>query len=121
MGIKSAKIRQGTTPALDIILNQEAIQDCTVYVTIDQGSRQLMKTNYHKDPSIIVVPIYDEEGTQIGSNITVILSQAETLWLRPGHGKVQVRWIGEDGIADSSEIARIEIPKSLYKGVIAYG
>lgn len=121
MPIISAKIRPGTTPALDIIVNQEALQDCTVYITIEQGSRQLIKTNYNKDPSVVIVPVYDEEGTQIASNITVMLSQSETMRLRPGHGKIQVRWIDEAGIADSSEIARIEIAKSLQKGVIVYG
>lgn len=121
MAIKSAKIRQGTTPSLDIVLEEEVIQNCTVYVTVDQGSRQLTKTNYNKDPSVIIVPVYDEKGTQIASNITVMLSQSETLRLRPGHGKIQVRWIDEAGIADSSEISRIEIPKSLQKGVIVYG
>lgn len=121
MAIKSAKIRQGTTASLDIVLEEEAIQNCTVYVTIDQGSRQLTKSNYRHDPSFTIVPVYDSKGEQIASNITVVFSQAETLRLKPGHGKVHVRWINEDGVADGSEIGRIEIPKSLYKGVIVYG
>ena len=121
MGIKSAKLRQGTTPAIDIVLEQEAVQNSTVFVTIDQGSVKLTKSNYRKNPSLVVAPLYDATGKQIGSSITAMFSQAETLRLKPGHGKVQVRWIDEDGIADSSEIERIEIPKSLLKGVIAYG
>ena len=115
-----AMIRQGATPALDIVLHDVAVQDATVYVTIDQGDKQLTKSNYSNDPSVICTAI-TSNGEQTGTNIQVLFNQAETLRLRPGFGHVQVRWIFEDGSADSSDIGRIEIAKSFLKAVIAHG
>ena len=117
----SARIRQGTTPALEIRLFDEAVQDMTVYVTIDQSDVQITKSSYHDNPDIMMEPVFDDMMQQIATDITVIYSQAETLRLRPGHGKVQVRWIDETETADGSAIGRIEIAKSLLKGVITYG
>ena len=42
--LRSAMLRQGATPVLDISLD-EAVQNATVYVTINQGDRQLTKSN----------------------------------------------------------------------------
>lgn len=118
--LRSAMLRQGATPVLDISLD-EAVQDATVYVTINQGDRQLTKSNYNEDPSVTLTPVYDDEDVQIGTDISVIFNQAETLYLKPGFGRIQVRWIFEDGTADGSDIGRIEIGESLLKVVIANG
>lgn len=56
----SARIRQGTTSALEIRLFDEAVQDATVYVTIDQGDVQITKSNYHDNPEVILEPVYEE-------------------------------------------------------------
>lgn len=121
MAIKSARMRQGTTGALEVTLKGQAVQDATVYVTIDQGDLQLTKSNYRDNPSVTMEPVYDEHEEQIATDITVIYSQAETLSLRPGFGIIQVGWIFEDGTADRSEEGRIAIPEALYKGVMVYG
>ena len=118
--LRSAMIRQGSTPVLDISLD-EAVQDATVYVTINQGDRQLTKSNYHDDPSVTLTPVYDDDDEQIGTDISIIFNQGETLRLRPGFGRIQVRWIFEDGTADGSDMGRIEIGESLLKAVIANG
>lgn len=118
--LRSAMLRQGATPVLDISLD-EAVQDATVYVTINQGDRQLTKSNYYEDPSVTLTPIYDDDDEQIGTEISIIFNQAETLRMRPGFARIQVRWIFEDGTADGSDIGRIEIGKSLLKAVIAHG
>lgn len=125
MALKSARFTQGTTPALELTLEGEAIQESTVYITVDQGDFKLTKSSYKNNPDIVMVPVYDpnypREEKQIATDITVFYSQAETLALKPGHAKIQVEWVFEDGTADASEIGRIEIEESLYKGVKVYG
>lgn len=121
MAIKSARMRQGTTGVLEMTLEERAVQDATVYVTIDQGDIQITKTNYMNKTALTMEPVYDEYGRQTGTDITIIYSQAETLALMPGHGRVQVGWIFEDGTADRSEMGRVTIPPALYKEVMVYG
>lgn len=126
MAIKSARFTQGTTPALELTVEGEAIQDSTVYITIDQGDFKLTKSSYKNNPDIVMVPVFPpsaawEEAEQIATDVTVFYSQAETLALRPGHAKIQVEWVFEDGSADATELGRIEIEESLYKGVKVYG
>ena len=121
MAIKSARMRQGTTGVLEVTLEGQAVQNATVYVTIDQNDIQLTKSNYRDNPAVTMEPVFDEYEQQIATDITVIYSQAETLALRPGHGRIQVRWIFEDGTADGSEQGRIAIPEALFKGIIVYG
>lgn len=118
--IKAAFIRQGTTPAVEIILRDKAVQDDTVYVTFQQSDVSITKSNYGDDPSVILEPIY-ENDEQTDTKITVMFSQTETLALHPGHCKVQVGYVTEEDESDVSDIARLEIGKSLYKGVMIYG
>lgn len=108
-------IRQGTTPVLEITALDERVADATVYVTIGQGDVKLTKTNRGNDPSVIV------ENLEADTKITVFLSQADTLILRPGAGKVQVRWVFEDGTAGASEMGYVEVGETMHKGVISYG
>ena len=72
----SARIRQGTTAALEIRLFDEAVQDKTVYVTIDQDDVQITKSSYNDNPEIVMEPVYDEpeegsedEPVQIGNGM----------------------------------------------------
>ena len=113
--IDATFIRQGTTPAIEITAIGEQITEATVYVTIAQGDVQITKTNRRNDPSITVEPAGDD------TKIVVILSQADTLRLRPGAGKVQVRWIFEDGTAGTSDNGYVEVGEALLKDVITYG
>lgn len=117
----SARIRQGTTDALEIRLYDEAVQNATVYVTIDQTDVQITKSNYHDNPDVTMEPVFNDDMEQIATDITVVFSQYETLKLRPGHGAVHVRWIDETNTAGGSETGRIEILKALFKGVIRHG
>lgn len=108
-------IRQGTTPILEITALDELVADATVYVTIGQGDVKITKTNRNNDPSVSVETVGED------TKISVILSQADTLRLRPGAGRVQVRWIFEDGTAGASEMGYVEVGETMYKDVISYG
>lgn len=115
-----AKLKPGTTPILTAFIEGEAIQDATVYITINMGDRQLTKSNYMHDGSVQVEPAY-QGSIQVGTNITVQYSQSETLCLKPGYASIEVGWVFEDGEADKTEIGRIRISKTLYRGVMLYG
>jgi hypothetical protein len=118
--INAAFIRQGSSPAIEVLLRGKAVQDDTVYVTLQQSDVSITKSNYGDDPSVILEPVYSG-NVQTDTKITVFLSQTETLALHPGHCKVQVGYVTEEDEADVSDIARLEIGKSLYKGVMIYG
>lgn len=119
--LSAAEIKPGTTPILTVIVDDEAIQDATVYVTIDMKDRHVIKSTYQKNGDIILEPVYNEDEEQVGTLLTVQYSQTETLRLRPGYASVEVGWVLEDGTADKSDMARLRIPKTLYRGVMHYG
>ena len=114
------KITPGTTPILTAVVDGEAIQDATVYVTIDMGDLQITKSNVNGDADMLLTPVMDGDE-QVGTQIDVQYSQAETLSLRPGFAEVQVGWVFDDNAADKTNIGRIRITRSLYKGVMRYG
>lgn len=114
------KIKPGTTPTLTAVVDGEAIQSATVYLTIDQKDTGLVKSNYNSDEGFILTPVMSGL-TQIGTQIEVQLSQADTLCLRPGFASVEVGWIFDDGSADKTNIGRIRISRTLYRGVMLYG
>lgn len=118
--LKLATLREGTTPILTAVVDGETIQNATVYVTIDMGDRQLTKSNHNDDGDMLLTPVMSG-STQVGTQIDLQYSQADTLSLRPGIAKVQVGWVFEDNTADKTNIGRIRITKSLYKGVMRYG
>ena len=120
--LSSVVIKQGTTPIITAILDGQAIQDATVYLSIKQRGRLIVKSNYHDTGDVILEPVYDvDETTQIGTSITVQLSQLETLCLKPGGARIELGWIFEDGSADKSNIGIINVSDSLYKWVMEYG
>lgn len=122
MANRSARLGRGTTPVLDFTLEAQEVQDATIYITIDQGDIKLTKSNYNDNPEVELSPIYDEAtGEQVATEILVYYSQAETLSLRPGHGKVQAEWIFDDGTSDQSKLGRIEISDSKLDRVKRYG
>lgn len=103
-------MRRGTTPTLPIRVIGADFAGCTLYVTLEQGSLQITKTN----DDLSITPT--EEGAMVG----VFLSQEETLSFKKGTASIQMRWINSSGIADGSAIARIEIKDVLLEGVIEY-
>lgn len=118
--LSAAKIKPGTTPILTVIVDDEDISEATVYVTIDMKDRHLIKSTKTGNGEIILEPVYNGEAV-IGTQITVQYSQAETLMLRPGYASLEVGWVSEDGVADKSDLARLTIPKTLFRGVMAHG
>lgn len=118
--LKLVRIRQGTTPLLTAVVDGEAIQDATVYVTLQMGDRQITKCNHNDDGDMVLTPVMSGL-TQIGTQIDLQYSQADTLAMRPSFAMVQVGWVFEDGTADKTNIGRLRITKSLYKGVMNYG
>lgn len=113
--MNAAFTRQGTTPVLTINLADRDLTGATVYVTLDQSDVQITKSNYNDNPGI------EMTASAAGTTLLVYYSQADTLRLRPGSAKVQIRWIFDDDTADASDIGRLEIKPSLFKGVIAHG
>ena len=118
MSIQAAVIKRGSTDLLELTLVGKAVQDATVYVTLRQSDRQITKTNRNNDESVWMVPLYNDQQEQVGTTIYVQYTQAETLRLRSGFAKVQVRWIDDSGVADVSDMGRVKIPVTLYEGVI---
>lgn len=118
--LKAPTIKPGTTPLLTVTVDGEAIQDATVYVTIDMGDRHLTKSNYNDDSEMWLEAVY-KGSVQSGTRVTVQYSQAETLILRPGNARIEVGWVFEDGSADKSNIGRLKIPRTLIGHVMAYG
>lgn len=118
MSIQAAVIKRGSTDLLELTLVGKAVQDATVYVTLRQSDRQITKTNRNNDESVWMVPFYNDQQEQVGTNIYVQYTQAETLRLRSGSARVQVRWIDDSGVADVSDMGRVKIPVTLYEGVI---
>lgn len=117
--LRTAEIKPGTTPLLTVTVDGQAIQDATVYVTIDMGDRHVTKTNYNDDGDLTLEPVY-KGTTQTGTKVMVQYSQAETLMLRPGNAEVEVGWVFEDGSADKTNIGRLKIPKTLIWTAMAY-
>lgn len=118
--LSAAKIKPGTTPELTVMVDKEDITAATVYVTIDMKDRQLTKTTKTGNGDIVLEPAYNE-GELAGTKVTVQYTQAETLFLRSGYASLEIGWVLEDGTADKSDLARLKIPKALYRGVMYYG
>lgn len=114
------KIKPGTTPMLTIIVDGEDITEATVYVTIDMKDRHITKDTRNSEGEIVLEALYEDEEL-IGTQITVQFSQADTLFLRPGYASLEVGWVFDDGAADKSDLARIKVPKTLYRGAMIYG
>lgn len=119
--ISSIEIKQGTTPIVTAVLEGQAIQDATVYLSIRAKNRLIVKSNYCENSGMLLEPVYDEDDVQVGTSITVQLTQCETLCLKPGAARVEVGWVFEDGSADKSNIGLMTITPSLLKGVMRYG
>lgn len=119
--ISSVTIKQGTTPVITATID-EAIQDATVYVSIRTRDRLIVKSNYNDTGEVVLEPIIDEDtDEQVGTAITIQLSQLETLCLKPGAARIEAGWVFEDGSADRSNIGMMTITPTLFKGVMRYG
>lgn len=118
--LSAAKIKPGTTPILTVIVDDEDISEAAVYITIDMKDRNLVKSTKTGNGDIELEPIYNGE-TFVGTQVTAQYSQAETLHLRPGYASLEIGWADSEGVAEKSDLARLKIPKTLFRGVMANG
>ena len=119
--LSDVQIKQGTTPVITAVVDGQAIQDATVYLSISTRNRLIVKTNYYESGDVTLEPVYDELDEQIGTIVEVQLSQIETLCLKPGLARIEVGWIFEDGSADKTNIGVLSINPTLYRKVMRYG
>ena len=109
---------KGTTPYITLEIPKN-FDGCTVIVTIDQNGIQV--THSSAGSSVNVVKKYDEEGEFAYSEVTIYLTQSETLEFDEGSAEIQIRWINVLGKADKSEIGSIMFDRVLLERVIEYG
>lgn len=126
-------MRQGTTPIVTLtipverdedgnIIASSVLDDCNVFVTIDQNGSQITKAS-RTSQDIEITKNYDEDDPtkHISTSVAMYLSQAETLGLEVGKARAQLRWINVIDTAYASDIATITIDESLLEEVIEYG
>lgn len=126
-------MRQGTTPIVSLTIDVERDKDdnivpssvldnCNVYVTIDQNGEQITKSS-RESSDIEITKNYSEDDPtrRISTTVAMYLTQEETLGLEVGNARVQLRWINILDEAFASDIATIKIDESLLEGVIDYG
>ena len=124
-------MRQGTTPIVSLTIDVErdengaivpssTLDECNVFVTIDQDGTQITKSS-RDSQDIEITKNYDEAGLFISTTVAMYLSQAETLGLEVGTARAQLRWVDFIGTAYASDIATIRIDESLLGEVIEYG
>lgn len=126
-------MRQGTTPIVTLtipverdedgnIIASSVLDNCNVYVTIDQNGTQITKAS-RTSQDIEITKNYDEDDPtkQVSTSVAMYLSQEETLGLEVGSARAQLRWINVIDVAYASDIATIKIDESLLEEVIEYG
>ena len=126
-------MRQGTTPIVsltidverdedDVIVPSSVLDNCNVYVTIDQNGTQVTKAS-RDTLDIAITKNYDESDPtrHISTTVSMFLTQKETLGFEVGKARAQLRWVNFLDEAYASDIATITIDESLLEEVIAYG
>ena len=126
-------MRQGTTPIVsltidverdedDVIVPSSVLDNCNVYVTIDQNGTQVTKAS-RDTLDITITKNYDESDPtrHISTTVSMFLTQKETLGFEVGKARAQLRWVNFLDEAYASDIATITIDESLLEEVIAYG
>lgn len=103
-------MRRGSTPTNTFNCNVD-LSDATVFVTYQQNGVNLIE----KTGDALTIT-----ATQTGCNVTVELSQDETLLFVPGRVMVQIRYVKQDGSADASNIIQTTAELILKDGVIEY-
>lgn len=103
---------QGTTPAVSYEIKGYDLTDATIFVSFKSGSEVLTKTGSD------VVAAYDSES-QI-STIICQLTQEETLAIKSGGVKTQIRFIYENGQAYATNIKGLEMNSVIFRDVIQY-
>lgn len=113
-------MKRGSTPLVTLSVEGEEFKNSTVIVTIDQDGTQITKSSTGSD--LRLVKVYDEDtGDFLRTDITVYLSQADTLKLEVGQARIQIRWVDILGYAYVSDISTITIDEVLLDREISYG
>lgn len=113
-------MKRGSTPLVTLSVEGEEFRNSTVIVTIDQDGTQVTKSSTGSDLNL--TRVYDEDtGDFLRTDITVYLSQADTLKLEVGQARIQIRWIDILGYAYVSDISTITIDEVLLDREIEYG
>lgn len=102
---------QGTTPALTFEIESFDASGMTVFVSFKYGNEVLTKTG-----DDVTVTYEDDKST-----IVCRLTQEETLAMRQGTAKVQVRLIDSNDEAYATDEAYVDVEPVIYKEVIQYG
>lgn len=103
-------MRRGTTPEYLITIPGKNLTGMTVEVDITQGCAMITKAGDELSMS----------GTSSGTTIAFRLTQEETLAMKPGKARVQVRFINSQGIAEATSIGQINVDPILRDGRIEY-
>lgn len=105
MDVQGERMRQGTTPTIQITVNNIDLADMErIYVVFEQNGNLLKKS---------MTDLKVENNV-----ISVLLTQEETLSFKNGNCNIQLRMITYDGIAMASPIKTINVYSVLNKEVI---
>ena len=113
-------MRRGSTPFVTLSVDGEEFKNSTVVVTIDQDGTQITKSSTGND--VKLTKVYDEEtGEFLRTDVTVYLSQADTLKFDVGQARAQVRWVDILGYAWVTDIVTVSLEEVLLEREIEYG
>lgn len=105
MALQGEIMRQGTTPTIQITINDIDLNEMqNIYVVFEQNGYILKKESSDLDIE--------------GNVISVLLSQEETLNFKEGTCNVQLRMITKGGVAIASPIKTTKVYRVLNKEVI---
>lgn len=105
MDVQGERMRQGTTPTLQITVNNIDLADMEhIYVVFEQNGNLLKKS---------MTDLKVENNV-----ISVLLTQEETLSFKNGNCNIQLRMVTYDGIAMASPIKTVNVYSVLNKEVI---
>ena len=98
---------RGTTPTNTFNVNVD-LREATIFISYYQRGR-------------VVIEKTGDDLTVTENQIETTLTQEETLRLRTGPVRIQIRYVMEDGMADASNIIETTSEEILKDGEIAYG
>ena len=105
MDLQGEIMRQGTTPTIQITINDIDLNEMqNIYVVFEQNGYILKKESSDLDIE--------------GNVISVLLSQEETLDFKEGTCNIQLRMITKGGVAIASPIKTTKVYRVLNKEVI---
>lgn len=101
-----------TTPTISLIVEGVDITAHDIYVTLEQGTTELIKTG-----SDLIVST-DEGDTSI---IFTLTQEESAMFDYNNRAAIQVNWITSTGVRSATEIKSIGVLRNLLDKVIAYG